>query len=357
MSGAAGPEDPAAGAAPQLSVGLRTFAADGPGDWARMLDDARILDTVGVDRLVVSDHVVLGERLDAYARPELGGVSGGVQPTGPDGHWLEPLTTLSVIAGSTRRIRLGTNVLIAALRRPVVLAKCAATLDVLSDGRLDLGVGVGWQREEYDAAGLSFDDRGGLLDDALETCRRLWLDRRVSLEPAGRTVEGIHMEPKPQQVGGVPVWIAGRVHPRVVRRIARFGSGWVPWGDAADDVAGGIARMREALERVGHDPGALQVVGRLPAPVRTSAGPGLGPVMAEVPRLVDAGVTDCRLALRIPADRAEAFDTLSAAVDAFRRAAGRRAAAGRPDRPSTGEQSPGRPDPVDDPLRPTTPSD
>lgn len=341
MSQPAAADDPVAGAGPQLSVGLRTFADDGPVDWARMLDDARLLDSVGVDRLVVSDHVVLGEHLDAYGRPELGGITGGVQPTGPDGQWLEPLTTLSVIAGSTGRIRLGTNVLIAALRRPVVLAKCAATLDVLSGGRLDLGVGVGWQREEYAAAGLSFDDRGGLLDDTLATCRRLWLDARVSLDAAGRTVEGIHMEPKPQQVGGVPVWVAGRVHPRVVRRIARFGTGWVPWGDAADDVAGGIARMREALERIGHDPGALQVVGRLPAPARTDAGPDLGPVMAEVPRLVDAGVTDCRLALRIPGDRAQAFDTLSAAVDAFRRAAGRRAVAG----------------PGDDPSRPTTPSD
>ena len=108
----------------------------------------------------MSDHVVFGERLEEYGRPEIGGQAGGKQPTGPDGHWLEPLTTLSVLAGMTSRIRLGTNILVAALRRPAVLAKSTATLDVLSGGRLDLGVGVGWQREEYEAAGLDFDGRG-----------------------------------------------------------------------------------------------------------------------------------------------------------------------------------------------------
>ena len=123
---------------------------------------------------MVSDHVVFGEDLGAYGDPAVGGTTGGRQPTGPDGEWLEPLTVLSFVAARTSQIRLGTNILLAALRRPVVLAKTLATLDVLSGGRVDLGVGVGWQREEYDAAGLDFDERGRLLDDTLETCRSLW---------------------------------------------------------------------------------------------------------------------------------------------------------------------------------------
>src|SRR5690349_23959577 len=139
-----------------------------------MFATARMYDRVGIDKLVVSDHVVFGEHLDAYGNPATGGTAGGRQPTGPDGHWLEPLTTLSVIAGTTSRVRLGTNILLAALRRPAVLAKTAATLDVLSGGRLDLGVGVGWQREEYEAVGLDFQDRGRLLDHTLEVCQALW---------------------------------------------------------------------------------------------------------------------------------------------------------------------------------------
>ncbi len=141
---------------PQISLGLTNWAVEDPGGWGDLLDRAQAADQAGFDRLVVSDHVVFGENVDAYGRPELGGIEGGRQPTGPDGHWLEPMTLLSVLAGMTTRIRLGTNILLAALRRPVVLAKAAATLDVLSGGRLDLGVGVGWQREEYEAAGLEF---------------------------------------------------------------------------------------------------------------------------------------------------------------------------------------------------------
>src|SRR5918911_432311 len=93
--------------AAQLSTGLTSFSAEDPGTWDALFRRAQLLDTAGVDRLVVSDHVVFGERLDEYARPEIGGQAGGKQPTGPDGHWLEPLTTLSVIAGMTSRVRLG----------------------------------------------------------------------------------------------------------------------------------------------------------------------------------------------------------------------------------------------------------
>ena len=160
----------------QLSAALVSYAADAPDGWETMLDTARLYDRVGIDRLVVSDHVVFGEQLDAYGRPEVGGQRGGRQPTGPDGHWLEPMTALSVIAGITEHVRLATGILLAALRRPVVLAKTAATLDVLSRGRLDLGVGVGWQREEYEAAGLDFDRRGRLLDHTLEVCTALWTE-------------------------------------------------------------------------------------------------------------------------------------------------------------------------------------
>src|SRR5690242_3533826 len=181
----------------QLSIGVRSFAAEDPGTWQPLFDATRVADEAGVDRLVLSDHVVFGERLEEYARPEIGGQAGGKQPTGPDGHWLEPLTTLSVLAGMTSRIRLGTNILVAALRRPAVLAKSTATLDVLSGGRLDLGVGVGWQREEYEAVGLDYGKRGRLLDHTLEVCERLWRDRRASYESDELRFNGIHMMPKP----------------------------------------------------------------------------------------------------------------------------------------------------------------
>ena len=302
---------------PQLSIMLRTYAAEDPGTWQPVLDTARAADAAGVDRVLVSDHVVFGEHMDAYGRPESGGVAGGKQPTGPDGHWLEPLTTLSVVCGVTSRVRLGTNILIAALRRPVVLAKAAATLDVLSGGRLDLGVGIGWQREEYEAAGLDFGNRGRQLDLTLEVCQTLWREPRAKVELDGLGFEAIHMMPKPRQPGGVPIWVSGRVNERVARRVARFGSGWIPWGEDADDPAASIPRMRDAVASAGGNADALQVAGNLPVVRRDDRSIDPEPTMANVPQLVATGVTDLRVFVMVPETFDEALASLSPIVEAF----------------------------------------
>jgi len=309
---------------PQLSTTLRSFAAEDPGSWKFLLEQAQAADRAGIDRLVVSDHVVFGENLEAYSRPELGGSKGGKQPTGPDGHWLEPLTLLSVVAGMTSRVRLGTNILIAALRRPVVLAKSLATLDVLSDGRVDLGVGVGWQKEEYEAAGLQFEGRGALLDHTLTVLQTMWREQRASFDDDRLSFDGIHMMPKPLQSGGVPIWVSGTVNARVARRIARFGSGWIPWGPAAGDITSGIAEMRELVEAAGGDFDGLRVVGTL-APVRGDDGTvDLAATMDPAAALVAAGVSDFQLYLNVPSDASAAFDLFAANVEAFRGAVGNR---------------------------------
>ena len=274
----------------------------------------RAADAAGIDQLVVSDHVVFGENLEAYARPELGGSEGGKQPTGPDGLWLEPLTALTFVAGVTSQIRLGTNILLAALRRPVVLAKTAATLDVLSGGRLDLGVGVGWQREEYDAAGLDFDGRGALLDETLAVCQTLWRDQRATFDGKTLSFDGIHQMPKPAQAGGVPVWVSGTVNAPMLRRLARFGSAWIPWGRSAGDLATAIPLVRSGLEDRGRDPGDLRIVGYLPMVRDDDGRPDLARSMAAVPPLVDIGVTDFRAALPIPDGLGPATDYLSEVV-------------------------------------------
>jgi probable F420-dependent oxidoreductase len=306
----------------QLSAALVSYAADAPGDWETMLETARLYDRVGIDRLVVSDHVVFGEHLDAYARPEVGGQAGGRQPTGPDGHWLEPMTTLSVIAGSTERVRLATGILLAALRRPVVLAKTAATLDVLSRGRLDLGVGVGWQREEYDAAGLDFDQRGRLLDHTLEVCTSLWTQPVVNYDSPELGFERIHMMPKPLQPGGVPIWVSGRINARVVQRLCRFGLRWIPWGDDAVEIEQSIATMRERIAAAGVPPDGLQVVANLRVCKGDDGTIDIERTMAPIPGLVAAGATDLRARFPVREPNAETEDSLRAVVDAFRVATG-----------------------------------
>lgn len=306
--------------APQLSTTLVTFTPDDPGGWRHVLDRAQTADRAGIDRLVVSDHVAFGENLEAYGDPGLGGSAGGRQPTGPDGHWLEPVTVLAAVAALTSRVRLGTAVLLAALRRPVVLAKALATLDVLSEGRVDLGVGIGWQREEYDAAGLAFEERGRLLDHTLAVLRTIWREQRAGFTDDHLAFDGIHAMPKPVQPGGVPIWVAGTANPRVARRLARFGCGWIPWGPAAADIAAGIAEMRRLVEDAGGSFDDLQVVGNL-RPVRGGDRTvDFDATMAAVPDLVAAGVTDVRLPIQIPRDASAAFEIYSRAVTAFRAA-------------------------------------
>lgn len=303
---------------PSLSLQLRTFSAQDPGSWQQLLDLAVAADRAGIGKLVASDHVAFGDSLDDYGNPRLGGTEGGRQPTGPDGHWLEPLTVLGVIAGQTSRVRLGTAILLAALRRPAVLAKQLATLDVLSGGRVDLGVGVGWQRAEYDVCGLDFDRRGHLLDHTLEVCRRLWTDPVAAHTGDELSFSGIHAMPKPAQPAGVPIWVSGTINDRSMRRLALFGSGWIPWGRDAADMATSIPAMRAAVARHGGDPTRIAVTGTL-AVVSADGTVDVEATMNGVPALVAAGVTDVRVHLPIPPDLDSATVFLNDVVAAFER--------------------------------------
>lgn len=307
---------------PQLSTSLPTFAAEEPGDWSHLIEFARAADQAGFDRLVMSDHIVFGEHLDAYSDPANGGSRGGRQPTGPDGSWLDPLATIAHLTAVTTRARFATNILVAALRRPVALAKSAATIDVLSGGRLDLGVGVGWQREEYEAAGLSFEGRGRLLNHTIEVCQALWRNQTASYNSDELSFTNIHQMPKPRQPGGVPIWVSGTVNPRSMDRLARYGSGWIPWGDDAADIEAGIARMRAAVAERERDPEGLGVVGTLRAVKRENGDLDPEATMEPVAKLHSAGVSDFRIALKPPRGEPAAADYLGQVVAAFRSAAG-----------------------------------
>ena len=310
-------------ASPMLSMMLVTFSAEDPGGWDHMIRRAEEADRAGIDRLAFSDHIVFGEHLDLYADPARGGAEGGRQPTGPDGHWLEPLTVATYLAGRTTRIHFFTGILLAALRRPVVLAKTAATLDVLSGGRLDLGVGVGWQREEYEAAGLDFATRGAALDHTLAVVQTLWRETAADFADDRLEFASIHQMPKPTRPGGVPIWVSGTINDRAMARLARFGQGWIPWGADADDLVESIPRMRAAVAAAEGDPDSIEVTGALPVVKGADGGVDLDATMAVVPVLREAGVTDFRLGIRIKPDAPDAEERLTALVHAFRAAVGR----------------------------------
>jgi probable F420-dependent oxidoreductase len=290
---------------PTLTVSLGNFGATYPdGEWHRFVDLGRAAEDAGIDRIVVVDHVVMGPHTENY--------QWGKFPVPPDAPWLEPLTVLTAIAAVTTRVRLATGILIAPLRPAAFLAKQVATLDQLSRGRLDLGVGTGWQREEYDAQGLDFDRRGQLLDDTLAACKVLWRDTPAALSTPTLSFHDIYCVPKPLQTGGVPIWVAGTLHSRNLARVVEHGAGWIPiMGESVEGIAAGLARIRDACNAAGRDASDLQVQ----APVRMVMGdsgrPDLDASMTSVPELVEAGATDILVTLRAFArDAASSPDAL-----------------------------------------------
>lgn len=290
-----------------LSLGLPNFGDWLDRDWGVLLDLGRAADAAGIDRLIVTDHVLMGRNTDAYVW--------GRFPTAPDAPWLEPLTCLTAMAAVTRRVRLATGIVIAPLRPAPVLAKTVATLDALSGGRVDLGVGVGWQREEYDATGLDFDARGRLLDDTIGACRALWSGLPASYSSPTVSFADVFCSPQPAQAR-LPVWFSGTFNARIRRRVVELGDGWIPiMGASLDDIRAGAAALRAATDR------AIGVQAPLP-PVRGSDGLDLAATMRGVPDLVAAGVTSVYLnAMSIATTPAAVLDRLPGLVEAFREVA------------------------------------
>lgn len=266
---------------PRLSVGLANF-----GDWfasPRALVDAAVaLEGAGVDGIVVVDHVVLGPHVDRYPY--------GRFPTASDGDWHDPFVTLAAVAAVTGSLRLATGIVVAPVRRPVVLAKTVASLDALSGGRIDLGVGVGWQEAEFVAAGLDFAARGSLLDDAIGACRALWAGGPASFTSPSVTFEDTWCRPRPVQER-LPVLFSGTLGARNRRRIVSMGDGWIPApGTDPDDVVAGAAVVRREWDQAGRS-GRPRVRAWWPL-TRTGSAVDVAASGGAAEALVAGGVTD-----------------------------------------------------------------
>jgi probable F420-dependent oxidoreductase len=171
----------------------------------------------------------------------------------------EPLTLLAAVAARTRRVRLGTAVLLPALRHPVVLAHVVGTLDRVAEGRVVLGVGIAADtpaiRREFAAAGVPFERRVGRFLETLEICRGLWSRDDVSFAGQHFTLERVTMEPKPQRPGGPPIWIGGS-GPTALREAARFDA-WFPTGPSVEFFAEHFPAIQAAARAAGRGPDAV----------------------------------------------------------------------------------------------------
>lgn len=254
------------------------------------LEVAKAADEVGIDQIVLADHVVMGRNTDAYPYGEFA--------FAPDEPWADPLALLTAIAAITSRVRLATGILITPLRTPASLAKSVATLDALSGGRVDLGVGVGWQREEYAVAGVPWAERWGRLDDGLRACRALWSESPASFSSPSVTFEEIWCEPRPAQAR-LPLWLGAKATEKNCGRVADWGDGWMPLEarTGSDELFEGIARLRAAFTAVGRAEDELLVRAGMPF-VRGDDGFDFPATREAALRLTDAGVTHFSVNLR-----------------------------------------------------------
>jgi probable F420-dependent oxidoreductase len=204
-------------------------AAAGPDD---LLAVARAADRAGFAYVACCDHVAVPRRLATA----MGTV------------WYDPVATLAFLAAATERVRLLSHVAVVGLRHPLATAKQYATLDRLSAGRLVLGVGAGHVREEFEALGVDFRQRGAVLDECLDALRAA-LGPDEFPEHHGKLYDfaGLGQRPRPAQPH-VPLWIGGS-SPAAVRRAALKGDGWLPQGDPRDRLPAQITRIRELRER------------------------------------------------------------------------------------------------------------
>lgn len=244
---------------------------------------ARAAEAAGFDQYVVTDHVVMGEATTAYPY--------GNWPTPLDFPWWEPMTVLAAVATATSHIRLTQGILIAPLRSAVLLAKQAATLDQLSGGRLLLGLGTGWQKEEYAASGLSFGRRRGYFIEQLRAMKQLWSGQCVSFHGEHIQLERIYSSPPPLQAGGVPVHVGMAPSPANLPWLAELADGWLPIDTDPLRYSADIERLRRAVAAAGRDPQAFAVRAKLPTAVDARGLPCLRTTLRGLPALKAYGVT------------------------------------------------------------------
>ncbi|HWD60579.1 MAG TPA: LLM class F420-dependent oxidoreductase [Stellaceae bacterium] len=241
----------------------------GARDLARIAQEGEAL---GFDYCTLSDHVVIPRELEAkYPYSDTGEFPGRA---GGDRH--EQLTAVTFVAAKTSKLRLVTSVMVVPHRPAVLTAKILATIDVLSEGRLTLGVGAGWCREEFEAIGTDpFAERGAVTDEYLLACRELWTNENPTFSGKYVNFSNIFFQPRPVQKR-VPIWVGGESGP-ALRRTAKLGDGWYPIGtnpqfrlDTLERFKGGIDRLHRHCREQGRDPKEIAVAYRV-----SQRGPGV----------------------------------------------------------------------------------
>ncbi|MBV9174645.1 MAG: LLM class F420-dependent oxidoreductase [Chloroflexi bacterium] len=224
---------------------------------------AQTAEALGFNSIWISDHVVVPEEISSSYPYS----ADGHFPTAATQPYLEPLSALGYLAGLTRTTRLGIAVLVLPYRHPLLTAKMIATLDTLSGGRIDLGIGVGWMREEFEALGWPaevYEGRGRATDEQLRILKAAWTEDVFSFEGEFYRFPRLGAHPHPRQKPHPPIWVGGHSK-AAIRRTARYADVWLPIGARPpadlppEQIKALVATLRTEAERAGRDPSSLRV--------------------------------------------------------------------------------------------------
>ena len=221
-------------------------------DPSAIRDFAQAAEELGYHHLLAYDHVV---GANPASRP------GWRPPYTYKDMFHEPFVLFGYLAGLTKRIELVTGVIILPQRQTVLVAKQAAALDVLSGGRLRLGIGIGWNPVEYEALGENFKNRGRRSEEQVEVMRKLWTQELVTFEGEWYKITDAGLNPLPIQ-RPIPIWFGGG-HDQTLRRVARLGDGWFPLLGPDDKCRAMIEKIRAYTREAGRDPSSIGIEGRL----------------------------------------------------------------------------------------------
>ncbi|WP_433508249.1 LLM class F420-dependent oxidoreductase [Pseudonocardia halophobica] len=283
-----------------MQIGLHALGI-GTGAQRSVIDAVAVAaETCGFATLWSGEHVVMVERGSSrYPYSADGRIA---VPAAAD--WIDPLIGLSFAAAATSTIRVATGVLLLPEHNPVLVAKQAATLDSLSGGRLTLGVGVGWSREEFDALGVPFARRGARTDEYVAAMRTVWRDDVASFTGEFVRFDSVRVNPKPVRDRTIPIVFGGNSD-AALRRVAAVGDGW--YGFYLDDV-GHVAERVEFLQATCREAGRDLAELRLAVALRS-------PEVDDAARLADLGVDELVVVEGPPADPQDAGGWVSALAD------------------------------------------
>jgi len=259
----------------------------------------RVAERAGFSSVMISDHIILPTRIEsAYPYTVKGDFVS-------EGDCFEQLTLMAFVAGRSEKLRIVSSVMIVPHRNPIFTAKALATIDVVSDGRLVVGIGVGWMAEEFKALeAAEFRHRGGVTDEYIDIFKQLWRGEPVSYRGQFYSFDEVVCQPTPVQRPGPPIWIGGHSNP-ALRRVARYGDGWHPVGATAasplppEEMREKLGRIEQLMAAEGRDFSRLQVSYKAPvydggvppkgAERRLFTG-GADAVLADVATFEDLGV-------------------------------------------------------------------